>query len=113
MPYNADGSKIRRTFTAETGGAAKVTTYINEYVYEETNTTPIAAQFISFEEGRIVPVTRRNEDNGFDAIFLAGNITLPSGKQGGIDSPGNGHKNFRQALWYSVSTNICLRFILP
>jgi len=49
-------------------------------VYEETNTNPIAAQFISFKEGRIRPVTPRNEDNGFDAISLAGNLTLPNGK---------------------------------
>ena len=81
ITYDADGSKFRRIFTAETGGATKITTYINEYVYEETNTTPIAAQFISFEEGRIRPVTLRNEDNGLDAISLAGNITLSNGKK--------------------------------
>jgi len=40
ITYDADGSKLRRTFTAETGGVTKVTTYINEYVYEEANTTP-------------------------------------------------------------------------
>ena len=81
ITYDADGSKLRRIFTAETG-ATKVTTYINEYVYEETNTIPIAAQFISFEEGRIRPVTPRNEDNGLDAISMAGNITLPNGRKG-------------------------------
>ena len=59
---------------------------LGEHLYEQTHTDGSAVlQFISFEEGRIRPVTPRNDDNGLDAFSLAGNLVLPSplgGSQG-------------------------------
>ncbi|TAD87615.1 MAG: hypothetical protein EAY75_06030, partial [Bacteroidetes bacterium] len=86
ITYDADGSKLRRQFISSTSTATKTTTYLGEYLYEQTHTDGSAVlQFISFEEGRIRPVTPRNDDNGLDAFSLAGNLTLPEGKQGSID----------------------------
>jgi RHS repeat-associated protein len=69
--------------------ANKVTWYLGEYQYEEVVGGPspkaLAVSFISFGEGRIRPITPRNESNTYDALQLDGNLTLPNGKKGSID----------------------------
>jgi RHS repeat-associated protein len=77
--YDVDGNKLQRTFTP-TGGTAKVTTYINEFVYQGD-----ALQYINFEEGRIRVMTPVSQNNGYDGLAIDGNIDLPGGSRGAFD----------------------------
>jgi RHS repeat-associated protein len=89
ITYDADGAKLKREFLNSTTNANKVTWYLGEYQYEEVVGGPspktLAVSFISFGEGRIRPITPRNESNTYDALQLDGNLTLPNGKKGSID----------------------------
>jgi RHS repeat-associated protein len=82
--YSADGEKLQRKFTSETEDKIKITTYINQFIYEETTTiagaviTPFSVSSINFEEGRIRIITPTTQSNGLDALTVAGNITLPN-----------------------------------
>lgn len=92
--YSADGEKLQRAFIPETGQAT-VTTYVNQFVYQETlsmtTTTPApfghggALSFINFEEGRIRVVQPVSQNNGYDALAIDGNMDLPDGKRGAYD----------------------------
>jgi RHS repeat-associated protein len=87
--YSADGEKLQRKFTSETEDKIKITTYINQFIYEETTTiagaviTPFSVSSINFEEGRIRVITPTSQSNGLDALTVAGNITLPIPPSGG------------------------------
>ncbi|HEX6426429.1 MAG TPA: RHS repeat-associated core domain-containing protein [Niastella sp.] len=96
--YNGDGQKLQRAFIPESGSAATITSYINQFVYQETSsvTTTTAPPFstsggmlsyIGFEEGRIRAITPTNstQDGGLDAMAINGNITLPDGRMGVFD----------------------------
>ncbi len=76
--YSAGGKKLQRTFTPEGGGTAKTTSYINQYVYEETAGGSASLQYISFEEGRVRVVSPLYDMNVYDAFNVAGNINLPA-----------------------------------
>jgi RHS repeat-associated protein len=82
--YSASGEKLQRTFTPEPSGAAITTTYINQYVYQETGGTT-TLQYINFEEGRIRVVTPTSQGNGLDALIVDGNMDLPNSKRGAYD----------------------------
>ncbi|MGN6647749.1 MAG: RHS repeat-associated core domain-containing protein, partial [Cytophaga sp.] len=77
--YDADGNKLQRTFTP-TGGTAKVTTYINEFVYQGD-----ALQYLNFEEGRIRVMNPVSTNNGYDGLAIDGNMDLPNGNKGAFD----------------------------
>jgi len=93
--YNADGEKLQRVFIPEPSGTSTITTYINQYVYQETSTTLTTASlppfsgtgaqlnYISFEEGRIRVMTPANTSNGWDTRTEAGNLTLPNAATSG------------------------------
>ncbi|MBX2922898.1 MAG: hypothetical protein KF746_11940 [Chitinophagaceae bacterium] len=95
--YSADGDKLQRAFIPEAGGSATITTYINEFIYQETSTsltvtslppfagTGLALSSINFEEGRIRVITPVSSSNGNDLLGIAGNIDLPNSKQGSFD----------------------------
>lgn len=96
--YSAVGEKLQRAFIPETGGQATVTTYVENYVYQQAGsvTTTVAPPFlvtggslsyINFEEGRIrvVEAITTQDPNGYDALQIAGNINLPNGKMGAYD----------------------------
>jgi len=92
--YSADGEKLQRVFIPESGGVSTITTYINEYVYQETATLTLSSaapfsgtgglSYINFEEGRIRVVTPTTLP-GLDALSENGNITLPNSKSGAWD----------------------------
>ncbi|MES2372836.1 MAG: DUF6443 domain-containing protein [Bacteroidota bacterium] len=77
--YDADGNKLQRTYTPETG-TAKTTTFIDRFVYEGNT-----LQYINFEEGRIRLITPVAQDNGFDAVSVDGNMSMPQDKKGVYD----------------------------
>ena len=77
--YDADGNKLQRKFTPETG-TAKTTTYINEFVYQDDSLS-----FINFEEGRIRVLTPVSTNNGYDGLAIDGNMDLPNSKRGAYD----------------------------
>jgi RHS repeat-associated protein len=93
--YSASGEKLQRAFIPEAGGAAAITTYIDDFIYQETavvtttSTAPLGGvaslTHINFEEGRIRIITPVSQTNGYDALTLSGNITLPNGKSGVYD----------------------------
>lgn len=94
--YNADGDKLQRAFIPESGQPATVTTYVGEFVYQQTGslTTTAAPPFmqaggelsyINFEEGRLRAVQPITQNNGLVALQIAGNINLPNGKMGVYD----------------------------
>ncbi len=74
--YDADGNKLQKKFTPQTG-TATTTTYINEFVYQGD-----VLQYINFEEGRIRAVTATSVGNGFDGLTIDGNMDLPSSPGG-------------------------------
>jgi len=91
--YSADGEKLQRVFIPESGGSSTITTYINDFVYQETATltttspapfsgTGVQLSYISFEEGRIRVMTPTTQGNGLDGLTENGNITLPNSKMG-------------------------------
>lgn len=96
--YSAGGEKLQRAFIPESGGAATVTTYISQFVYQQTGavTTTVAPPFlptggslsyITFEEGRIrvIDAITTQDPNGYDALQIAGNMNLTNGKMGVYD----------------------------
>ncbi|MCC6286666.1 MAG: hypothetical protein IT249_02165, partial [Chitinophagaceae bacterium] len=95
--YSADGEKLQRVFIPEAGGTSTITTYINEFTYQETSTTLTASSLppfagtglaltsINFEEGRIRVITPVLNSNGSDMLVINGNITLPNTKHGAFD----------------------------
>jgi RHS repeat-associated protein len=82
--YSASGEKLKRTFTPESGTPTTIT-YINQFVYEASDGNADALSFINFEEGRIRVIQPTAQDNGYDLVAIAGNITLPGGKAGVYD----------------------------
>ena len=93
--YSADGEKLQRVYIPETGGST-ITSYINEFVYQETATLTLSSPapfsgtnpslaYINFEEGRIRVMTPVSQGNGYDALTESGNITLPANKMGAWD----------------------------
>lgn len=96
--YNADGRKLQRTFIPESGGVSTITSYIDQYVYQETSTTLTVSSlppftgtsphlaYINFEEGRIRAMTASSTNNGYDATSESGNLTLPAAPSGGYSS---------------------------
>lgn len=96
--YSADGEKLQRVFIPETAGSSTITTYINEFVYQETSTTltqasnppfagtGLALSFINFEEGRIRVITTTSQSNTYgDLLTVNGSLTLPNSKMGVLD----------------------------
>lgn len=93
--YSADGEKLQRLFIPETAGPSSITTYINQYVYQETSTSltlsslpPFSGTgpqlaYINFEDGRIRTVTNTSTNNNYDALSEAGNLVLPPSPSGG------------------------------
>lgn len=93
--YSADGEKLQRVFIPESAGTSTITTYIAQYVYQETSTTLTTAtlppfsgtgaqlSYINFEEGRIRVMTPANTNNGWDTRTEAGNLTLPNAATAG------------------------------
>ena len=79
MIYDADGNRLQRSYTPD-GGTAKVTSYINEYVYQDNN-----LQYINFEEGRLRVIQAVAQNNGFDQLTIDGNMDLPGSKRGAYD----------------------------
>lgn len=95
--YDADGEKLQRAFVPEAGGTGTVTTYINQYVYQETATLTTSAlppfsgsgqhlAYINFEEGRIRAMTPTASNNGYDGLSENGNLVLPGAPGGGFSS---------------------------
>ena len=89
ITYDATGAKLKREFISATGGGTKVTWYMGAYQYEEvvggSNPQAISLSFIHFAEGRIRPITPQNINNGLDAYFRDGLLTLPNGQKGAMD----------------------------
>ncbi len=77
--YDAEGTKLQKTYTPE-NGTAVTTTYINQYVYKGDS-----LQYINFEEGRIRVMQPISWNNGYDWAAIDGNMTLPNGKKGTFD----------------------------
>jgi hypothetical protein len=96
--YSADGEKLQRTFVPEAGGSSGITTYINQYIYQETSTSLTTSSlppftgtaphlaYMNFEEGRIRAMTPTSTNNGYDQTSEAGNLTLPAAPAGGYTS---------------------------
>lgn len=96
--YSADGEKLQRVFIPESAGSSTITTYINQYVYQETSTTLTTSSlppfsgtsphlaFMNFEEGRIRAITPASTNNGYDQSSEGGNLTLPAAPSGGYTS---------------------------
>ncbi|MBV4359033.1 DUF6443 domain-containing protein [Pinibacter aurantiacus] len=82
--YDADGRKLKRTFTPESGDAV-TTTYIDAFVYKATGTGSDVLDCINFEEGRIRPITPVNTGDASNGLLISGNMTLPDSKQGAYD----------------------------
>jgi len=94
--YSATGEKLQRVFIPESGGLSTITTYINEYIYQEkaslTLTSPapfsgtgLALSYIDFEEGRIRVVAPTSLNNGYESLNENGNISLPNSMSGAWD----------------------------
>jgi RHS repeat-associated protein len=94
--YDANGRKLQRAFIPEAGGTSVITSYINGYVYQKSETITTATvppfavtggtvSFINFEEGRVRVITPTNQNNGLDAIIVDGNMDLPNSKRGAYD----------------------------
>jgi RHS repeat-associated protein len=95
--YSADGEKLQRTFIPETAGSlSTVTSYIDDFVYQERGTLSLTAaipytagtadtlNYINFEEGRIRVMTPFYGSNGYDVVSEAGNLTLPQTTLAGV-----------------------------
>jgi RHS repeat-associated protein len=82
--YSADGEKLQRIFAPEPSGATVTTTYINQYIYQESTAGGgLKLQQINFEEGRIRVITPTTQSNGLDALVVSGNMALPAYPGGG------------------------------
>ena len=88
--YTADGEKLQRVFIPESGGASTITSYMGQYVYQETGTLTVNSlppflgtgtklAYVNFEEGRIRAVTTTNTSSpgGYETLSENGNIVLP------------------------------------
>jgi RHS repeat-associated protein len=105
MVYDADGNKLQKVFIPNTGSAI-VTTYVNQFIYEEVTafvTTSTAApfgsagtlQYINFEEGRLRVMQSVAQTNGFDFLNINGTADMP-------ESPLGGQGGFRGAWDFFV-----------
>ena len=95
--YDADGNKLQRAYIPEAGGSSTVTTYINQYIYQETATltalrhlhllqAPAYIWRISIlkRDKRLRAVTTTSTNNGFDAMSETGKyLVLPGTNQTG------------------------------
>jgi RHS repeat-associated protein len=82
--YSADGEKLQRSFAPEPSGATVTTTYVNQYIYQESTAGGgLKLQQINFEEGRIRVITPTSQSNGLDALIVSGNMALPAYPGGG------------------------------
>lgn len=77
--YDANGTKLKRTFEPNSGTAVS-TYYVNQFYYKEND-----LQYIHFEEGRVRVMQAVNETNGYDLLQMDGNIDMPGGKRGAMD----------------------------
>jgi RHS repeat-associated protein len=95
--YDAEGQKLQRAFVPDAGGSGLVTTYINQFVYQETATLTTSSlppfsgasphlAYINFEEGRIRAMKDTATNNGYDGMSESGNLTLPTAPGGGYNS---------------------------
>ena len=82
--YDADGTKLQRIYTPETG-TSTTTTYINQFVYQSVDGGPDSLKYINFEEGRIRLMQPVSQGNGLDALVENGNLTMPNGQMGAWD----------------------------
>jgi len=93
--YSAEGEKLQRVFIPESGGDATITSYIDEFVYQEsaplTTSSPapfsgtgVKLSYITFEEGRIRAVTAgtQSSSGGLDGTTITGNLSLLNGQSG-------------------------------
>ena len=91
--YSAEGEKLQRVFIPESGGNSIITTYIDEFVYQETAPLTTSSQapfsgtgvnlaYITFEEGRIRAITAGSSGTGLDGTTIGGNFPLLSGQTG-------------------------------
>jgi RHS repeat-associated protein len=80
LVYDASGTKLQKLYTPEGSSTTTTTSYINGFVYNGDN-----LQYIHFEEGRIRVMQPIASSNGYDAVAIDGNLTLPGGKQGAYD----------------------------
>jgi hypothetical protein len=91
--YDADGEKLQRAFIPETSGTSTITTYINQFVYQETATLTLSSlppfsgtgaylAYMNFEEGRLRAMTPYSSNDGYDALTENGNLILPSASPG-------------------------------
>lgn len=84
--YSADGEKLQRLFLPEPGGPVVTTSYVNQFVYEESSAGGGAnLQYIDFGEGRLRIVTPVLQINTMDMLTIDGNIDMPNGKRGVFD----------------------------
>lgn len=84
--YSADGEKLQRSFTPEPSGPTVTTSYIHQFVYQETIGGGTATlQYINFEAGRIRVLSSTAQNNGLDALSVDGNMDLPNSKRGVYD----------------------------
>jgi RHS repeat-associated protein len=93
--YNADGFTLQKVFIPESGQPARITTNIKDFIYQETSPVTVSTpaplgtggdlSSINFEEGRIRVITPLQQDNGYDALTISGNLALPNGKMGVYD----------------------------
>jgi RHS repeat-associated protein len=84
ITYSADGEKLKRVYTPETG-TGTTTTYINQFVYQASGAGADVLSFINFEEGRIRVITPTSQTNGYDVLTIDGNMDLPNSKKGVYD----------------------------
>jgi len=86
MVYDADGNKLQKLFTKEGAATTSVTTYINQFIYQQASTDAAPAlQFINFEEGRLRVMQAVSQNNGFDYLTIDGNADMPNTMRGAWD----------------------------
>lgn len=89
MVYDADGNRLQKSYTKDNSGITTVTTYINEFIYEQTNTASgdgnLNLQYINFEEGRLRVMQAVSENNGYDYLTIDGNMDMLESKRGAYD----------------------------
>lgn len=78
--YDANGSKLQRTYTPSGSTTTITTSYINGYIYKGDE-----LQFINFEEGRLRIIQPVSQTNGLDMLAIDGNLTMPGNKSGVFD----------------------------
>lgn len=78
--YDANGFRLQKIYTPESGGNAITTSYVNAFVYKGND-----LQYINFEEGRVRVVETVSEANSYDYLSIDGNINMLDGKRGAFD----------------------------